>query len=178
MQLIPLLILSLVAFAPDKGAIVFFEPGLNFSRIQSDEMVWGEEIIYGYNSFDCLGNYYQIESDPGDGYALSGLLIKKRSPSGEETAFALLNVPAGMQAEFESVSIDHSGNMIVTVLHSTKGTFWNIKKRDYYLIEGIPRPHFMERLAIAAGLAFLLLLFILLLTRRFLSKFKSSIATA
>ena len=155
MSLISLLILAtLVSLPSQEGPIVLLDENLSYSRIRSERAL-AEEHIGGDVTSDGVGNRYAIEFDRRGGHLHPDSVIMRYPRSGGEKLFAVLNVPPDLEAWFEAIWCDHSGNMIVVVVSEGKGLFHNVQRRDYYLVEGMPKPQFGRHLALALGLAVL-----------------------
>ncbi len=177
MRLMILFTLLFVALTPDEGPIVLFEEGLSYSKIRSEHAGSMEEQLVG-SPFDRLGNYYTIESDQDEADSRSGQVIKKHTSSGRESVFAKLNVSDGVEARFEALTFDRSGNMIVAVLvgKETPHSFW--ERRDYYLIEGMPEPEYVNRLRFMLGIIVLLFVLVSAYRRFVMLRFRKSLPLA
>lgn len=160
MQVFPLIMLALTALTVGNGPVVLMEEGLKCSKIHSEKIVLSEEVLFGTNPFDGAGNHYTIESV--EGAFGSASIIVKHTESGGEHGFAMLNAPPGYYMTFEALTFDATGNMIVAVLSGREGGF--SEARDYYLIEGLPKPRYWMPV-LAAGTAFLVLVLVAVFVR-------------
>ncbi len=158
MRLLPVIILTLIAFPGTDIPIILLEEGLTCSRITSESVEYPEITLSGAGSLDGAGNYYTIETLEGGPHSQFGSMIVKHAGSGEERAFAMLRSPPGFDMLFEALTLDRRGNMFVTVLSGREGGF--SETRDYYRIEGLPKSEFRKRASFAIGVAALMFIIV------------------